>query len=384
MVDTLHSKNIAVIMDVVYNHTGEPNYYRGYDNKYFYRLNKQFGYINNSGCGNDFKTESPMARRLIIDSLKHFVTNYHVDGFRFDLAALIDKETLILIEKELKKIKKDVVLIAEPWAMGVSDIKGKLNDKTELWTYWNDDYRNQIKEFAHGKGNRDSVMNLLEGSVKLWAGKPYRSVNYVESHDDMTVTDEITDNPKHDGRNPSQSDLKRNKLLAASMFTSLGIPMIAEGQEFLRSKNGIKNSYNSGDEINSIKWSQADIYRDNFDFYKNFIKLRLSNEGMALRNCVNTPANYMKFIKSQEGNLALGYIVNSDHSGGDKSFVVLLNPEARTVNFSVNFSSGIVSNSYRLITDGESFKMSGISGESFTGMMNVLVEPLSFKVFMEK
>ncbi|HNV68670.1 MAG TPA: alpha-amylase family glycosyl hydrolase, partial [Candidatus Ozemobacteraceae bacterium] len=173
MVNGLHNAGIAVIMDVVYNHTGEGNEkgmplnFKGLDNPGYYRLcdDKRF-YWNGTGCGNEFRSDHPVTRRYIVDSLKYWSKEYHIDGFRFDLGTILDKDTMTAIMNELPA---DTIIVAEPWA---ADWKrnqwGKSDFRNTKLGKWNDDFREKIREFVKGHGNRNDVMTVLAGSCFWW------------------------------------------------------------------------------------------------------------------------------------------------------------------------------------------------------------------------
>lgn len=378
LVNELHSNNIAVLMDVVYNHTGQPNYYRGYDNKYYYRLNDDFGYINFSGCGNDFKTENYMSRRLIIDSLKHFVIHYHIDGFRFDLAELIDLPTLLEIEKELKKIKPDIILIAEPWSFRGS-LKGKL--KNTSWASWNDDFRNKVKDFAKGNiSNIDELKSVITGSTKLWTTAPLESVNYVESHDDKTLTDDLSTRDDHNGSILNDVERKMNRLCATILFTSAGMPMISGGQEILRSKYGNPNSYNAGDTINSIKWDFKSKNNIEYNYYKGLINLRNSSIGEIIKFTGTNPDSYYQWLIGSN-NKSIGYFLNADKSQKNRRMLVLLNADnLQNSTFSISFQEG----EWQLISDGDKINLSGIDNTKFALNFSYTLSPVSSAIFLEK
>ncbi|RCK78359.1 MAG: Glycogen debranching enzyme [Candidatus Ozemobacter sibiricus] len=280
MIDACHRAGLAVLLDVVYNHTGSPDVLMGFDKKYFYRHAGDFTLYNYSGCGNDFKTENPMARRLILDSLEYWVREFHVDGFRFDLAELIDLDTLQAIEERLRRIKPDIILIAEPWSFRGS-LKGRL--KGTPWASWNDDFRNRVKEVALGKADGASLLPLLRGSLELWTDHPLESVNYVESHDDYTLTDYLSRRADHDGSKHSETDVRRNLFCAAAVLLAAGIPMLAQGQEMLRSKRGNHNSYNAGDEVNTVDYGLREKNAAVFACYRDLIAFRQSEAGRIIR-----------------------------------------------------------------------------------------------------
>jgi len=307
LVNALHGQGIAVILDVVYNHTGAPQVLMGFDKKYFYRLDGSNALLNFSGCGNDFKTESPMARRLILDSLEYWVREFHIDGFRFDLAELIDHETLLAIEKRLVPIKPDVILIAEPWSFRGNN-KGRLNGTN--WTSWNDDFRNHVKDAVLGNGDTNGLYHVLKGSVDLWTGQPIESVNYVESHDNFTLIDHLSRRVDHDGTNATGLDIRRDLFCAAATLLSPGIPMIAEGQEMLRSKGGNGNSYNAGDAVNAIDYTLREKNPKVLKFYRDLIAFRKSDAGMIIREADATAVrNIERLPGSLPGSVGLAWKV---------------------------------------------------------------------------
>ncbi|HEY9072312.1 MAG TPA: alpha-amylase family glycosyl hydrolase [Candidatus Ozemobacteraceae bacterium] len=348
LVDTLHRHGIAVLLDVVYNHTGAPQVLMGIDRKYFYRHDGSLTLHNFSGCGNDFKSENPMARRLIIDSLEHWVREYHVDGFRFDLAELLDLQTLTEIETRLRSVKPDVILIAEPWSFHGSN-KGQL--KGTGWANWNDDFRNRIKEAALGRGSADALFQVLRGSVDLWTASPWESVNYVESHDDFTLTDHLTERKDRDGSHPSAIDIRRNLFCAAAVLLSPGIPMIAQGQEMLRSKKGNGNSYNAGDGVNAVDYGLRDKYAEIFDFYRGLIELRKSPDGRLLRSA---DAAACRAVERLDGSTPLSTgLIWRDAANPREQLIVLFNADQHVrAQFSLKLPTGTW---VRLVGDGRVF-----------------------------
>jgi len=357
MVKAFHKAGVAVILDVVYNHVSQYdlNPLKYIDKKYYFRLDPLLGFLTFSGCGNDFKTERPMAQRLIIDSVKYWLEEYHVDGFRFDLAALIDWETVQQITAEVKKINPNVILIAEPWGGGKYDLAG-FSDYG--WGAWNDLIRNGVKGqnpsnalgwiFGHYCcGNTPKTIEAyVRGSTREYGG-PFKtkshSINYLESHDDHTLGDfirigsnevepskkiiNVTANAKL-----SPTQLKLNKLAAAFLFTSQGPIMIGEGQEFARSKviaatdapdphvgQIDHNSYNKNNETNWLNFEHKEWNRELFDYYRGLIELRKAHHAFRW-----TPGDKIQFLKT-ERDFALGYFLPKTSSGDNWNFVVLLN-----------------------------------------------------------
>ena len=380
LVNELHKRGIGVILDVVFNHVGSPNIFNLMDKKYFFRLNPDFTYSNYSGCGNDLKTESLMMRRLIVDNIIYWMTEFHVDGFRFDLAELVDLETLMQVRDAARAINTNVVLISEPWSFR-GENKHQLTGTG--WSAWNNDFRYAAKDFVMGRRNRDWLQRNIFGSVDTWAANPLQPVNYVESHDDMALADELCTRPDRDGRNLQEMDVAVNRLAATVLFTSLGIPMISEGQEFLRSKWGIHNTYNRGDEVNAIRWTDRDrpLAAQALAYYRGLIRLRQSPQGAAFRVAARPPASYYQWVMPPDEQ-ALGYIVNAPRIHEGNGFIVLLNANGATTPFSFNLPPG----RWRLIGDGVNLDPAGLpdtpvveGGQPF----NVQVPGLRSYIFMD-
>lgn len=313
MIKAFHKEGIAVIMDVVYNHLSEYEIgnLKQFDKEYYFRLNADGSFLAESGCGNDLKTERPMVRRLIVESILYWMQEYHVDGFRFDLGKLIDWETVEEIIYEAKKINPNVVIVCEPWGGGY-DPKGF---SLRGWGAWNDQIRNGIKGenplnglgwiFGkwYGNNNIDRIKSYVNGTLVrdkhgLFQTKEH-SVNYLESHDGYTFGDfirialdkelhdaiikDITENAK---LTPMQ--LKLNKLGALFLFTSQGITMIHAGQEYARSKvipqdidvpdhkrgQIDHNSYEKDNATNYLNFDHADFNKELLDYYQGLIELR--------------------------------------------------------------------------------------------------------------
>ncbi len=344
MVKAFHKEGIGVIMDVVYNHVSqyELGNLKQIDRDYYFRLGNKGQLTSVSGTGNDFKTERPMARRMIIESVIYWMKEYHVDGFRFDLGKLIDWETIEEVIREAKKINPSVVFISEPWGGGYDPSGFSLRG----WASWNDQIRNGIKGenpynglgwiFGHWYGNNNpkrikSYVNgtLVRDKFGLFQKKEY-SVNYLASHDGYTLGDFIriatkSVNPNKIIKNVDKFvkltpiELKLNKLAAMFLFTSQGITMFQEGAEFARTKvipynlkvNGLRkghiddNSYNKDNATNYMDYNHAGINKELVEYYKGLIALR--KKYAAFRR---TPYNNVKFFKVTDNPFALGYRLN--------------------------------------------------------------------------
>jgi pullulanase len=320
LVSDFHEQNMAVIIDVVYNHVGEPNHLLFIDKFYYFHLDKANDLINWSGCGNDLRCDTPMGRRLIIDSLKHLVETYDVDGFRFDLAELIGIEVLREIEVELKKVKPAIILIAEPWSF-----RGHIQDELQETGYasWNDGFRDCIAKYVKGEGNQDMIRHFVAGSPSSTRFAA-QTINYTESHDDHCWLDRITERPKHNGSDPTLLDRRRTHLMASLLFSSLGVPMLAEGQDFLRSKRGISNTYQRGD-VNALDYNRRFVYCGTHGYFRDWIRFRLSAMGKAFRYDGGLTEGYMKFFFA-EGSSAAVVLFNADRSVDATQLVYAINP----------------------------------------------------------
>lgn len=360
MVKAFHRNGMAVLMDVVYNHVSQYDYnpLKYIDKFYYFRLNTDCSFTSVSGCGNDLKTERPMVRRLIIDSVIHWMTEYHIDGFRFDLAKLIDWQTIDLVREAALQINPAVILIAEPWGGGYDPA----GFSDHGWASWNDQIRNGVKGqnpynglgFIFGKwqgnNNRQSLRRYVLGSLRQFGGQ-YRdaahSVNYLESHDDHTLGDfiriglgevderqRITDLDAHARLTSAQ--LRLNKLAALFLFTSQGAVMIHEGQEFARSKVIVKtdvpdpdwgridhNSYNKDNATNWLNFNHAQMNVPLLNYYRGLIRMRRAHPSFRHAN-----PGQIHFIDYPD-SLILVYRIDY----GKNRYLVLLNgnPEREAV-----------------------------------------------------
>ena len=321
-----------------------------------------------------------MMRRLIVDNIVYWMKEFHVDGFRFDLAELIDLDTMMELRDAARAINTNVVLISEPWSFR-GENKHQL--KGTGWSAWNNDFRYSAKDFVMGRHNREWLQKNIMGSVDTWAANPLQPVNYLESHDDMALADELCTRPDRDGRSLQDMDVAVNRLAATVLFTSLGIPMISEGQEFIRSKRGIHNTYDRGDEVNAIDW--ADRTRPEaakaLAYYTGLLQLRRSPQGAAFRASHKPPADYYKWILPPD-TLTLGYAVNTPPVHGGAGFVVLLNASGDPQTFTIPFAPG----RWRQIGNGETIDLNGLPGSLIlNGAQQVAVEVpgLCSAIFMD-
>ena len=321
LVAAFHRQGIAVVVDVVYNHVGEPAHLLFIDKLYYFELDDAGALANWSGCGNDLRCRSAMTTRLIIDSLVNLIETYGVDGFRFDLAELIGVDVLRAIEAAVKKVKPDVILIAEPWSFR-GHIAGALRDTG--WASWNDGYRNFLREYVHGRGAADKLEYFLKGSPWHFAYWPAQTVNYTESHDDRTWLDMITENGDNNGFHPTLNDRRRTHLMAAILFASVGIPLVAEGQDFLRSKYGVTNTYQRGD-LNALDYHRLVRFPATHAYFADWIAFRRSDRGRLLRHFSRASEGFFHCV-TQAGWPALVAVYNADGSQGRLRLMFAVNP----------------------------------------------------------
>ncbi|MBL9214883.1 MAG: glycoside hydrolase family 1 [Opitutaceae bacterium] len=347
LVAAFHAQGIAVVVDVVYNHVGEPAHLLFIDKQYYFELDHTGELANWSGCGNDLRCRSAMARRLICDSLIHLIQVYGVDGFRFDLAELIGVEVLREIEAAVKRVKPDVILIAEPWSFR-GHIAAAL--RPTGFASWNDGYRNFVREYVRGFGAADRLEYFMKGSPWHFAFFPAQTVNYTESHDDRTWIDQITENPEYNGFRPTHNDRQRTHLMAAILFASVGIPLVAAGQDFLRSKHGVNNTYQRGD-LNALDYHRIARYPGTHRYFADWIAFRRSPRGQLLRQWSRPSEGFFRaFHGPALASLILVY--NADGSQGRQRLLFAVNPTLENVRVEIGAFAAL---GWQLVADQEAF-----------------------------
>lgn len=356
MVQSFHKHGIGVIMDVVYNHTYDidNNCFQKCVPDYYYRMRADGSYSNASACGNEVASEHPMVRKFIIDSLKYWVTEYHIDGFRFDLMGVLDIETMNQAAEELRKINPSIILYGEGWTGGSSTIPDeeralKCNVPALKGVgAFSDDIRDCIKGhvfYAKGTGFVSGAQGL-ENDIRYsvvgatphpevtydsysysngpWAKNPVDTVNYVSCHDNLTLWDKLSVScPKAS----EKKKLAMNRLAAAIVFTAQGIPFFLSGEEFARTKpiqgstELAENSYNLPFYTNSMKYDRLIAYKDLYEYYKGLIAFRKAHAGLrfgtteevqkSLHFIDDLPKNVVAFtIKTEEETLFVVYNAN--------------------------------------------------------------------------
>ena len=302
MIQALHKAGIRVILDVVYNHTTDASK-TGFERTmpgYFYRMRPDGTYYDGSGCGNETASEQAMFRKYMIESLEWWMNEYHIDGFRFDLMAIHDIETMNIISERLHAIDPEVVIYGEGWAASApafpeDKIALKVNthmlDKVGAFS---DNIRDAVRGplgcenagFMDGiEGNKANVEFGIAGgvehpqvSVPFWTNNPLQHVSYVSCHDDHCLRDRL-----EEATDASEAErLAMVKLAQTAVYTSQGIPFIFNGEELYRHKQGVKNSYNKPDSINAIDWTYKTKYKDLVDYYAALAAIRHEHPGFCL------------------------------------------------------------------------------------------------------
>ena len=321
LVSAFHRRGMAVLLDVVFNHAGLAGRLMDIDRLYYFEHDAEGQLANWSGCGNDMRANAAMATRLIVDSCLHLIEAYGVDGFRFDLAELLGLEVLREIEAALKRAKPDVILIAEPWSFR-GHIAGALRDTG--WASWNDGYRDFMSDYVRGGGSAGQLEYFLRGSPWYFAKWPAQTVNYTESHDDRTWIDLITENPGNDGFVPTANDRRRTHLMAAILFMSFGIPMIAAGQDFLRSKRGVNNTYQRGG-LNALDYRRLHRYQGTHSYFADWIAFRRGEHGRLLRHFTRPGEGFFQFFHAAGDGSPLAALYNADLSLGPVRLLFAVN-----------------------------------------------------------
>ncbi len=291
LINALHERGIGVIMDVVFNHVYdvEKSPFNVIFPGYYFRRDENGRLSNGSGCGNEFASERAMARKLIADCLCHWLTEYRIDGFRFDLMGLLDIDTLNLCAARLKEINPAVLLYGEGWTGGASPLpeekRGTIANAAKIPDYslFSDEFRDCVKGSVFSDEDRGYINGNAESRDELMktafagGGSPIQRINYVECHDNLTLWDKLALSMPE---SPEEERIAADKLGAALVLLSRGVPFIAAGQEFLRSKplpdgDGFDhNSYKSPDSVNSLKWENAAASRCVMEYYKGLIAIR--------------------------------------------------------------------------------------------------------------
>lgn len=371
MVMALHKAGIRVILDVVYNHTfniKDSNFQR-ISPDYYYRKTADGKYSDGSGCGNETASEKPLMRTYMTESVKYWVNEYHIDGFRFDLMGVHDIETMNQIRHEVNNIDPSIYIYGEGWSAGscaypTEKLAMKANaQKLDGIGAFSDEMRDALRGpfsddhkggfLAGVSGQEESIKFGIVGAIQHpqvdmtkvnyskapWTNSPSQMVSYVSCHDDMCLTDRLrTSMP---GINTDE--LIRLDLLAqTAVFTSQGVPFMLCGEEMLRDKKGVANSYRSPDNINHLDWNNLKKYPEVFDYYSGLIALRKAHPAFRLGNA-EAVRQHLEFLSAPSGVVAFRL---KNHAGGDawNDIIVILNANrtAQTINIPMNQYTAVV------------------------------------------
>lgn len=363
MVQALHKAGIRVVLDVVYNHTfntEESNFERTVPG-YFYRQTKDGKPANGSGCGNETASDRAMMRKYMVESVLYWINEYHIDGFRFDLMGIHDIEIMNEIRAAVDKIDPSIFIYGEGWAASAPQLdQEELAMKANIYKMpriaafsdemrdglrggWDDDRKGA---FLIGQpGHEMSIKFGLVGAVKHpqvindsvnyskepWALQPTQMISYVSCHDDMCLADRLK------ATMPDATDEERaslHKLAETFVFTSQGVPFIFAGDEMMRDKKGIHNSYNSPDSINTIDWRNKTIHHDVFDYVRELITLRKNHPAFRMGDA-DKVRQYMEFLPVEGSNLVA--FILKDNANGDswKNIIVAFNSRKEPAKLSI-------------------------------------------------
>jgi len=357
MVQALHRQGLRVVLDVVYNHTGhtQKSYFNLEYPKYYYRLNENGSFSNASACGNETASEKFMMRKYIIESVKYWVQEYHLDGFRFDLMGIHDIETMNLISKELHKIDPTIFVYGEGWTAGTSPLpvhKQALKRnayKLNNIAVFSDDIRDGIKGswnkheergFASGKpGLEESIKfgivaatqhpqvkyQQVNYSKAPYAKEPFQTINYVSCHDNHTLWDKLVESVKKNEPGISEQALIKMHLLANTIvLTSQGVAFLHAGVDFLRTKKGVENSFESPDDINQIDWNRKQQYLKVFKYYQKLIQLRKQHPAFRMTSSKQI-REHLKFLDVSIPNVVAYRLSKNANGDSWKDIVVIFN-----------------------------------------------------------
>lgn len=368
MVQALHKAGIRVILDVVYNHTfniDHSNFQLTYPDMY-YRKTADGKYSDGSGCGNETASEKPLMREFMLESVKYWIDEYHIDGFRFDLMGVHDIETMLQIRAEVNKIDPSIYIYGEGWSAGscaypVDKLAMKANAqqlngigafsddmRDALRGPFSDDHKGAL--LAGIPGEEESLKFGIVGGIahpqvdmtkvnydkKPWTNNPTEQISYVSCHDDMCLVDRLKASiPSLTDKNIPEKErtaelIRIDQLAQTAVFTSQGVPFILSGEEMLRDKKGVHNSYNSPDSINHLDWNNLQRYPQLFTYYKNLIQLRKNHPAfrLATGDKVRQHLEFLPAVNSKDvkQDCLVGFLLK-DLQGIDawKTIVVIYN-----------------------------------------------------------
>ena len=391
MVQALHKAGIRVVLDVVYNHTfntSDSNFERTVPG-YFYRQRPDGTYADGSACGNETASNRPMMRKYMIESVLHWINEYHIDGFRFDLMGIHDIETMNEIRAAIDKIDPSIFMYGEGWAASSPQLEAdKLAMKANVEKMpriaafsdemrdglrggWDDDTKGAflVGEPGHEMSIKFGVVGAIEHpqvisdsvnySKKPWALQPTQMISYVSCHDDMCLADRL----KATMPDASVEELAAlQKLAETFVFTSQGVPFIFAGDEMMRDKKGVHNSYNSPDSINTIDWKNKTVHKDVFEYVKGLIAMRKAHPAFRMGDA-DMVRRQLEFLPVKNTNVVA--FILKDNANGDswKNIIVALNSRAEPVKLD------IPSGKYTVICKDGKINMKGLGQVSGAELM---------------
>jgi pullulanase len=382
MVQALHKNGLRVILDVVYNHTSDIDHsnFSQFAPGYFYRHNPDGSYSNATGCGNEVASEMPMVRKFMIESVLYWAKEYHLDGFRLDLMGVHDIATMNELSKALHMFDPTIFIYGEGWTAGASPmpedqraVKKNIAKVNEVAVF-SDDIRDGIKggwgdlkEKGFVSGNTGLTESVKSGIIAStpnpqvdyskvnyskapWAAEPFQTITYESCHDDNTIWDRL----KISNPDAGEADrIKMNKLAAAIVLTSQGVSFLHSGEEMLRTKEGVANSYNKPDSINEIDWSRKTKYKAVFDYYKGLIALRRTHPAFRMTSTQMISQN-LKFLDSGDPGIITYQIGNNANGDNWKNILVVLN--GNTTGKTIKLPQG----TWTLVANGEKIDPKGL------------------------
>ena len=400
MVQALHKAGIRVILDVVYNHTFDiegGNFDRTFP-KAYYRYTADGKPSNGSGCGNETASEKPLMRQFMLESMKYWVNEYHIDGFRVDLMGIHDIETMNLIRKELTAIDPNIFIYGEGWTAGTCAypteklaLKAHIKQMPGIAAF-SDELRDALRgPFSDNKqaaflgglaGFEESIKAGITGMIahpqvdytkvnytkEAWAKEPTQMISYVSCHDDMCLVDRLKASIPEVAYD-MDALIRLNLLAQTAIFTTQGIPFMLSGEEMLRDKKGVHNSYNSPDEINHLDWNNLKKYPQVFAYYKGLIQMRKAHPAFRLGSA-ELVRKHLEFLPTQDCLVAFRL---KNHAGGDKwnNIYVVLNGSSNLQ--SINIPKG----KYTIVANNGVIDEAGIGqmegGEVMVDAQNALI-----------
>lgn len=353
MVMALHKAGIRVVMDVVYNHTAitAGSNFELTVPGYFYRHNTDGSFADASGCGNETASERAMVRKFMLESVCYWVNEYHIDGFRFDLMGIHDIATMNAIRTALDKIDPSIFIYGEGWAAGAPQLPGELlamkNNVGQMpgIAAFSDEFRDSLRgpfgndaqgAFISGKpGHEAGIRFGIAGGIehpqvtsdpthrvpKIWAKQPTQMISYVSCHDDMCLADRLK--ATLPGASPKEL-AALHKLAETAVFTSQGIPFLFAGDEVMRDKQGVANSYNSPDEVNAIDWKLKSMHRDVFDYVKGLIAMRKAHPAFRMGDA-DMVRQHLEFLPVPADNVVAFRLKGNPNGDTWSNTTVILN-----------------------------------------------------------